>query len=272
MQKSLVIKSQYSLENIETAIIDTIATSVDYIYSEYFEKRGVKRYILYVKSKEELPAETVSFIIADLILNNYEMNLLSEILTNSFTEFSQYERNKILRIAQDKAEVYNEIYNYRYIVKKISNYLKNQNIISIDGFLKFRLFEYRRELEMLLCEAIEDFYVEQELCEFIDLMAEYVSISSPLIDLVHIKANPDKSFSFYDFKKNSISFMIYDDELFNNLFTEEEKIISVLLSIMPKRIIWHCNNEFENYNLLNTLKKIFKERFTICFGCEFCKI
>ena len=46
--------------------------------------------------------------------------------------------------------------------KLLASYLKENNLIMNDGFIRFRLPEYRKEICLKLCEAIEDYYIEKE--------------------------------------------------------------------------------------------------------------
>lgn len=272
MQNCLIIKSEHDLSLIEktfTSII--IPDTLDCICTESLESRRGIRYFLYLKTKEKLSNEVISDCLGRWILNNYDIQLLAEILDSEFNEFSECERKEILKSAERKTEFSVNYNDYSYIVKNISNYLKTENTISVEGFLRFRLPKYRQKLKLMLCEAIEELYSEREYREFIKMITEYVSLSEPLLDLIHIKENCDKSFSFYDFRKNEIYLEVNDKELYDELLTEEDKVMSILISTIPKRIIWHNETEFKNSNLINTIKEIFKERFTECMGCEICR-
>ena len=102
----------------------------------------------------------------------------------------------------------------------------------------------------------------------------YIDDKIPMVDLLHIKANPDGSFSFYDFRQSSIAFSVEEDsvsQLFKNFLTEEDKLISVLITLAPKRIIWQETEKNKNQNIIKTVSEIFKDRFSLCNGCELCK-
>jgi len=77
----------------------------------------------------------------------------------------------------------------------------------------------------------------------------------------------------YDFTKTNISINLEKTTPYNpieNFLTNEDILISILIALAPKRIIWHSTENSENLNITKTIKAIFKERFSICCGCELC--
>ena len=143
----------------------------------------------------------------------------------------------------------------------------------MDGFIRFRLPLYRQELYLNLCEAMEEFYIEKEYEDFIKLLSEYIQYKQPLIDLIHIKTEFDGEISFYDFTKSKIELSVENDDVCNpieNFLTKDDILISILIALAPKRIIWHKTEFANNQNILNTIKSIFGERFSVCDGCELC--
>ncbi len=271
---SLNISSSVDLSYISNAIVNTVSDdNLDYIITENIPYKTGKRYFFQVKSRGEICADDVAELISDWIIDFYEPKLMAKMLKNDFAEDIN-DRQKILQSAAKKNSLSKKIYNKKYIVKKVSKYLYDENNLYIDGFVRFRLCEYRHQLYMLLCEAVEEFYIEKEYEEFIELLGVYIDDRVPMVDLLHIKANSDGSFSFYDFRQSSIAFSIEEDsvsQLFKNFLTEEDKLISVLITLAPKRIIWHETQNNKNQNIIKTVKEIFKDRFSVCHGCELCK-
>lgn len=271
---SLNISSSVDLSYISDTIVNTFSgDNLDYILLENIPYKKGKRYFFQVKSRQELCRDDVAELISDWIIDFYEPKLMAQMLKNDFAEDIN-DRQKILESAAKKNSQSEKMYNKKYIVKKISKYLDEENNLSIDGFVRFRLFEYTHQLYMSLCEAIEEFYIEKEYEEFIELLSVYIDDRIPMVDLLHIKANSDGSFLFYDFRQSSIAFSIDEDstlQLFKNFLTEEDKLISILITLAPKRIIWHETQNNKNQNIIKTVREIFKDRFSLCHGCELCK-
>ena len=258
-------------------VIDKIVKLTDN-YVDYFiieEVCGKKlRYIFNVKSQKKLPNKQIAEILSEWILSTYEPHIMAEILDSDFV-YNNYDKKHIIRIATNKVDFIRYFYNKEYIVKILTNYLKSETSIQIEGFVRFRLNEYRQELYSLLYNAAEEYYVEKEYNEFINLLSVYINNSKPMIDLLHISHKSNGEFVFYDFTKTKIQFDIEETTAHNPIeifLTNEDILISILIALAPKRIIWHSSNKSASRNITKTIKAIFKQRFSVCYGCELCDI
>jgi len=273
LQNCLAIKSTHNLSYIEKMLINLItANKIDFIYNENVVKMGKINNFLLLKAKEELPYDAIAGILSSWIINDFEVELIKEILSNNFLDFEEYEKSEIIGKVLEKTEFSNNFYDYKYIVKKVTNCLYNSGVLSIEGILRFCIKEYRYKLKFLICEAIEEYNAEQEYNSFIELLTEFVESGKSAIGLMHILVNPDGSFSFYDFAKKEIIIETNNREFIKELFSDEDMVISVLLATIPKRIIWHNNSDYEYEKLTNTIKEIFKNKFAFCCGCKFCNL
>lgn len=258
---------------MEEAILSTLSPeNIDCIFSKVIFKNGAEIHFLYIQLIEEATSYMeLCCCLANWVILNYRKELLHEILNGEFDKLTSAEHNAVLELAQEKINNTFLDNEYAYIVKKISSYLKNNDLLNIEGFLKFWVFEYRRMLKLLLCEAVEDFYAEQEYYEFTELLKYYIQMCDSSVDLIHIVADSENKFTFYDFSKKEVYFEINEDESVKGLFSEEDKILSILITIAPKRIIWHDETKSSDSQIKNTIKEIFKNRFCECRGCDLCK-
>ncbi len=244
---------------------------LDYFYFETkLNKRGGARYFLSIQFKAKVSLTDIAEAIGSFILSKYEPFLLEEMLKQSFPEFSKDESKEILDTAAESMCVFNQIYNKITIVKSLTKYLSFSDRLSIEGFLNFRTAEYKRILKMALSDAIDKFLIKEEYNDFVEMLKCYINNSEPKIDLIHIKPNSNGSFSFYNFKKNRIVFQIDEINSTEDFMTNEDMLMSILITLMPKRIIWHNNLNFQSENIKQTIEKIFDNRFCICNGCELC--
>lgn len=244
----------------------------EYICVERAGKRSSEyNYFISLKSTENLPQEKGLDFLGEWILNNYKKELLQEVLKSRFIGFYPDETNEILKIAEKSTSVFDEVYCKKIIVKNLSNYFKENNSLFVEGFLRFRVREFKHLIEMLLSNAIDEFYVKEEYSEFTKLLKMYLKESSSLVDLAHIQANSDGSFVLYDFKKTKLLVSFDEIELIENVFTKEDLLLSQLIALAPKKIIWHNNTEFKNPDVLDLIKDIFGNRFSECTGCELCE-
>ena len=244
---------------------------IEYIYCENFTKSGKTVNILAIKAKEKLPYEAIADILSRWILCDLKKELICDIFNKQFLGFTEYEKSYILGKVFEKIEFLNIFYDYKSIVKKITNHLRNSEILSVEGILRFCIKEYRHKLKFIICDAIDEYTAEQEYNVFLKMLTDFVESGKSAIALVHIIVNPDGSFSFYDFAQKEIIIEAHNTECIKEIFTDEDIVVSVLLATIPKRIIWHTNVNFKYDNLINTIKEIFKDKFSVCCGCSLCK-
>lgn len=271
MSDSLEISSGMNFETVIDKIVKSTDVCIDYFTIEEIPGRK-KRYIFNIKSRNKLPKEHIAEVLTEWILQSLEPELLSEILHSDFVD-SDNDKQQIISSIVAKKDLIRYFYDKGYIVKKITNYLKSKNSIQIEGFVRFRLSEYRQELCDLLYDATEEFYIKKEYEEFINLLSVYIDECQPMVDLLHISRKQSGEFLFYDFTKTNIRLNIEKTTAHNpieNFLTNEDMLISILITLAPKRIIWHSTENSENHNITKTIKAIFKNRFSVCSGCELC--
>lgn len=273
MNNILNITSRQSLESITYDVLSSIfPNQIDYICCEHRVRgRGLHpRYFLTVKTYNDMSSEVIASCLSEWILDDLEHIFASNILKERFLSFSNTETDEILNKALKSIDIHDKSYSKKIIVNNLTDYLKSNGILSIEGFLRFRSKEYCQMIEEYLLDAIEDFFADKEYMEFLELLRIYVFEAKSLINLIHIKFNCDGSFSLYNFKQSEIVFDPREINSQNDIISEGDKLVSILLTLIPKRIIWHNNCETKNINLVNTIKEIFDDRFSECKGCQLC--
>ena len=244
--------------------------NIEFIYRENILKAGKTVNFLMIKAKEELPYESIADILSRWILSDFEIDLICDIVNKQFLGFNEYEKTKIISKVLDKTEFLNNFYDYKSIVKKITNCLHNSGILSVEGILRFCVKEYKYKLRFLICDAIEEYNAEQEYNAFLRMLTEFVESGKSAVALMHILVNDDGSFSFYDFAQKEIIIEAHNNEYVKEILSNEDIVVSVLLATIPKRIIWHININFKYENLISTIKEIFKDKLSFCYGCSLC--
>ncbi len=131
-------------------------------------------------------------VISDIILNHWEDPLLKEIIRENYYYFGEEERDIIFQYAlrhinREGKDSQNTVYwlgRKNRIIQKILDYLDANNWINIDGFIRFRLKDYIGELRDAAEKAVDEFLMEREYREFIQLLKYFVEVQEPR--LVHI--------------------------------------------------------------------------------------
>lgn len=170
-------------------------------------------------------------------------------------------------------EIYNRIvihlktdnYIENLIKDKLNEYFKDNYLLNIEGFIKFRLNDYISYLVDIISVFAEEYVLEKEYDNLIFLLNKYIMKKESLIDLAEIELT-DNSFII----KNSSGYDV-TNQLINmceiiDLFSFEhtyDMLMNLLIECAPKKIIIKCNNGIENNEFLKTLKKIFKKRINI---------
>ena len=128
------------------------------------------------------------------IMNRCEKPLIKKITEYEFPYVSPSEKAEIYNLAlkhasAESSDVMDIIHYERrkaLIEEKTLSYLKDNSFIIINGFVNFRLEEYKNELRTLCHDAAEELYAMREYDEFMNMLRFFVSVQSPKEQLVHI--------------------------------------------------------------------------------------
>jgi len=218
-------------------------------------------------------------VIAELILNHWEKVLLWKIVRESYY-FSEDDKKVIVeRIMQylSRGEGCLEQGSISYLRRKnkvrqeLLGFLHNNNQLIIDGFIKFRLKDYLYELRDASDKAVDDFLIEREYGEFIQLLKHFVEVQEPRTDLVHVLLRAEGGFKLFDAQMKVIHSDYLEGFIIDLVDREascEDLLISALITVAPKKIIAHLRY---NNNTFETIKSVFASRVDKCPGCSLCK-
>ena len=152
----------------------------------------------------------------------------------------------------------------------IKDIAENKTII-LDGFVYFRLQEYTKCLDNLVDTAVNQFVIEKEYTEFVDLLRIYVESRLPEFSVLHLIYNKGESI-LLDSQKNvvSVSDNIYNAKYLSDIsFSSNDYALNTLLTLLPEKIEIHLIDEEDEF--INTIKLIFENRVSICTDCNICK-
>lgn len=261
-------------DELVSGIIGNISPeAIDSIYTTEHKNGNRIRHFIKLRTRCNLQKSVFADFLSGWIIKNFEQKIMCEILKLNFSGLTLGDVLKIVKVTENKIkEEEHKIYSI-LVKNELFDYLSSNNILNIDGFVRFRLKEYRERLEETLYAEIDEYLAEKEYEAFIDMLCEYIDTRYPVLDLIHIKEKPDGSFSLYDFSQNNISVACENElslEISDAFLSHEDKLLSILLILIPRRIIWHKCNEINRSNLFNTVGQIFKDRLSVCCGCNLC--
>ncbi|SHE32364.1 putative sporulation protein YtxC [Desulforamulus putei DSM 12395] len=223
----------------------------------------------------------VADIISDLIINHWEKAILADIIRENYYFFNEEEKKIIYQYALDYANgerVFpgrmDRLDRKNFIIKKLVEFLEQSDSIVIDGFINFRLKEYLNEIKEALDQAVDDYLMEREYREFIQLLKYFVEIQEPKVELVNVLINARGSYKLLDEQHNPISSEFLEGfilDVMDHEINYEDLLISALITIAPNKIVFHGGSQSKNGTTVSTIRHVFEGRVTECSGCKLCQ-
>ena len=210
------------------------------------------------------PEEFATMITSE-IMTKCEKNLIYKITESEFPYTPRSDIQQIYSIAiknagpdsDDIMAVMN--YNRRKALVEESalSYLRENNFIILNGFINFRLGEYKNELKKLCHSAMEEFSARREYDEFLNMLRFFVPVQAPKENLVHLVKKNDmiriQNRMHRDITDDYANEFSFTDEQ----FTHEDIALSALITISPVRIIIH--DKKENDKIYETIDAVFSD-------------
>jgi putative sporulation protein YtxC len=226
--------------------------------------------------------EIVSRLLAEYIIHKKELGLLQSLICDEFSYQNESEVNKIMHFSNQMLNLENDSLNVSEhgqnrriltISNEIKQFFKKNNDLNVDGFLEFRLKEYKEELREVVEYAVDEFIMDKQYQEFISLLKYFVFIQEAKIPEVHLMHKGGHEFVLFneqmtpmDMKATEDSFKI---EILDQEFNFEDLVVSTLISIAPQQI--HIHTREPKVLVIQTINQIFENRVHICEYCRQCK-
>ncbi len=215
-------------------------------------------------------------IITDLLMNEIAKEMMRRIVRAKYHYLSKEELKQIVQNAylflsnlDEEGDIGKTLFRHNQILAEVNQYMESNSCFYLEGFLRFRLKDYFKELEISIEKAVENYLVEQEYNEFLRLLRYFVEIQEPRIDEVHVMVKDKQRFCLFDEERQPIN----QDQLqgvlteLNNDVDYEDLLLSTLITISPRSIVLHIVNKTE---IVETIVNVFRERVIICHGCDLC--
>ena len=237
------------------------------------------------KIKTDIKQNTLTFSSdSEHEIEEFKQNLVNAITSVIETKYRAEIINRILNAdhayltSDDKGTVLSSFYGnsgYRtdLILSELYDFLKKSDTISIEGFVNFRLPEYKAELRLGVDRAVRKFLAEREYNDFIDLLAYFVSFQPPKEKRLHIYVTPNGGFSIYNSSYCDITgecAKLIADSFSGDELSFDDILLSALITVAPLEITFHNAAYIKTPNLLETVERIFAGRVNYCDGCRFC--
>ncbi|MDQ7092090.1 putative sporulation protein YtxC [Desulfosporosinus sp. PR] len=172
-------------------------------------------------------------------------------------------------LAQDRAYRVNR---KTKLVAQILSCLDHSLIFDIEGFLSFRAQEYKRDVSKAVEFAIEEYVVEKEYLEFIQLLKHFVDNQTPQLESLHVGMTSKGKFYLFNNEGDDVTHDYLADYQLDNLHElgYEDLLVSALIAVAPRHITLHIRyNGF--MDTLQTIRNVFGSRVQDCNGCSLCE-
>ncbi|CUH96189.1 hypothetical protein P22_2278 [Propionispora sp. 2/2-37] len=222
----------------------------------------------------------VANILSDVIIVKEEKDIIRKIIRQNYYYFSDEERKAVydntLKVLNGNSAIVNEFNitdRRKKILTKLIDYLDNHHELIVEGFVNFRLKEYRKELVQVVDKVVDDFMMELEYKEFIRVLRYFVDIQESQIEEVHILMNQKGIFKIIDTSGKAI----HNQYLENYISQSVEEInygdllVTALITMAPEHIILHGSDPTDGQETVEIIKNIFEGRVMTCKGCAVCR-
>lgn len=241
---------------------------------KFFFKKISENELGFYSADSEILQLKIAEILSDYIIEFEEENLLKKILHSDYPFITSAEKGKILLTATQIIKN-NEndflkmliLLKRRFLIKQnILDYLSENDYIDLTGFVVFRLGSYKKMLIELIQKVIDDYKLQKEYKEFIDMLKFFVETQKNRMEKIHVIFEENGEYIILDSKNKDITKTCFEEFLEtkeqNNL-NNEDVLISSLITLAPKKLFLHFEDEKYNRKIVNTIEQIFENKVYI---------
>ena len=219
--------------------------------------------------------DVLSEVLSKHILDVYERKLLKTMINRCYYYFNKDEKEIIYNNAISLEEEYNkELNNYKIneLVKNLNELFCETQGINLKGFLFFRNKNYLKCLREIADRAVDEYLMEREYNDFIRLLKYFVDLQTPKIDTINIIVK-DETYRLLDGDLKELDSKFIESSIQESLeadMSEDDILISFLLTMVPVKINIHLSERSVNREIIDTIINVFGDRVKICYGCALC--
>lgn len=196
--------------------------------------------------------------LSDFVINRYEAKILKRIINKKYPDIPDVIVSQIIKSKDDDS-----LEERKRVVENIlKGYFLENESGNVEGIVIFRLNEYKNKLCDLADKIVDDYYISREYEDFVDLLKYFISVQNTRAEIVYIVVNDEEMYSVLDEKKHDITKEVISDLIPQNeikYVTYDDLLISMLISIAPKKIIVKNKEKIKNTELFETVEKVFEK-------------
>lgn len=265
---------------MQNIIID-IQNNVNYI-SDIAKKELCEKFSFTLKNNQlSFSSEDIAFlhlkiseILTEYIICFEEENLLKSLINLDYAFLNFSEKNNILNSAIKIIKNHDNdflrmliLLKRRFLIKQnILEYLSENNYLNLSGFIQFRLSNYKKMLFELIQKVVDDYNLQKEYQEFINMLKCFVESQKSRSPKLHVIFEENGEYLILDEKNKDITQNCFEEFIEtkeqNNL-NNEDVLISSLITLAPKKLLLHFESENYNKKIVNTIEQIFENKVVV---------
>ena len=121
--------------------------------------------------------EDIEGILSDWIMKHYEEKIIDTFIQNKFDDLSAFERDDIRRRVVRSIDESERSLCKEMIRIKLKEYLSTLKTVNIDGFVTFRLQDYKEELEFIVEECGYEYIALKDYADIVDILKYFSEIA-----------------------------------------------------------------------------------------------
>lgn len=219
----------------------------------------------------EVVRERVSWAVAETIVRDFQPQLLLEAAREIMPEGDETAVADVIILAQEHIGRLPEEDALADVASSVSAYLREEKRLHLGGFVKFRLGDYRSRLRKIVGDAVGSVRSDRSQREFVKLLAYLIDHQESAIDELHVYPAAHDSFEMRDAHGSSVDADFLEayvwDLAHEGGIDKEDLLISALVSLAPRRVLWHFDRAGRRPIVL---EQVLGSRLKYCQGCEHC--
>lgn len=158
------------------------------------------------------------------------------------------------------------------LVTQILGCLDQNPVFDIEGFLSFRAGDYKDDVKKAVEFAIDEYVIEKEYLEFIQLLKHFVDSQTSRLESLHVGITQQGKFHLFNDEGVNVTHQFIEDYQLDNIHDlgYEDLLVTALIAVAPRQITLHIR--YEGYkDTLKTIRTVFGQSVRDCKGCSLCK-
>ncbi len=240
-------------------------------YSTHSFKLFENLIIHYLGENNDVFFDFISTILTKAIIIYYEPIQIKRLMYYDYFYFDKSSKDIIFdeyNLLLKKLSELEKNQKFALIYGPLKSFIKENKAIVLEGFINFRLQEYTLYLQDLLQEAVNQFILDKEYIEFVNLLKGYVDSRIPdnkQVNLIYV--NNEALLLSQD--GDIISLDKFDSKYLSDItFSNNDYVLNTLVGLIPCKINLHLVSPKDNF--IKTIELIFGDKVQYCQGCELC--